>query len=664
MARLSILVLLLAAASASAQPAKQPGLRLMGMTAEELDATPPASPNPFLAFLAPGVEPDYQYWTAKTAFEGVRRARTRALRGLRATPQTTYRERERAVFNRNDDDPERLPPEQFGSASAEPIVEILGTLETPAVTPTRLAVALEDGAAGAIMPTRITVAPGTGTVASARIGDGPFATTSGDVDVFEIVVSEPDTYIEIAARTPSLGLDPVMALYGPYGEWVFSADDSDGSLEPVHARVIETPGTYRLFVWGFGTDGLSDRTDAGSGSGVGSTGPYELTVSTAAPDVDAYAVELSAGDVLAVATSTPVADVAIFGPDGSLRMRSQTDISGLYPDDGPLLSPAEMGGVTGGISAATIAPTAGTYTIAVTGEGAYRMVVQGARPGHERPGGQAVQTIYVEVGGGTYYPSRELSGTRDTTQLTPLRAFLPRWGLTAADENAVVDAVLETLGRVLRNDLRALPGMGTLDLRILNDRDHDDPGPGVNRLILAGTQPEIGAEGFLGQASTVDVGNFRQDDVAYILLDLMSDPAAETGSSSINQFAVDSTRTKVELVGLGLGTVAAHEAGHFFGLHHTDNANRTRNVQDAGGADLAMSFDIGTDRVFGAGDGRGVGFRPDELFRTHAFSGIQRSPEALAYGLHSTGRSPSSATDDLLRENRFSVAASGMLPSK
>lgn len=660
MARLPILALLLATATASAQPAKGDGLRFMGMTAQALDATEPTSANPFLAFLTPDTEPDFEYWTTKTAFDGALRARTRTLRGFRSSPQSTYRERERAVFNRNDgpDRAETIPAEQFGRAATEPIVEITGTFEPALSAPTRLAATAEDDPSGRIVPFAVTAERGTETIVSGRLGDGPFANTTGDVDVFDITIPQA-AYVEIAVRTGSTsGLnDPVMRLFGPRGEWVLSADDEE-DYDPVAGRVFTTPGTYRLFVWGYGTQGLTDWADAGSGNVGGAGGAYELHVSVPSPDIDSYAVELAAGDVLGAVAGEPVVDMVISGPDGSVRMRSQTDITGSYPDDGPLLSPGEAGVTAGGIAAATVAPVAGTYTVSVVGEGAYTLTVQSARPGHERAGGQAVQTIYVEFDGGVYHPGRELADTRDTTSLSPLRAFLPRWGLAASDEDAVIDEILRTLRRTLRDDLRALPGMGRLDLRILNDRDHSDPGPDVNRLVIAGTSEEIGDDGFLGQASTVDVGNFRQDDVAYVVLDEMSDPRAVAGSSSLNQFAVDSTRTKAELVGLGVGTVAAHEAGHFFGLHHTENENAVHNVQDAGGSDLAPRFDIGADRVFGPGDGRGVRFVSDDLYRSHAFEGVQQAPEALALGLYSAaGVSASTETDDFLRAEGFGIAA-------
>ena len=653
------------ASGALAQPAKGGGLRAHGFSEAELAAITPTSPNPFLAFLAAGVEPDVEYWTAKTAIEGARRARSRAARGFRSAPSATYRERERAVFNRNDGAAEPIPPEAFGDAADEPIVRIAGVFETRApAQAVRQTVTTEDYATGALAPWSIRLGADNeeaSTVATARIGDGSFGATSGDVDVYDLVVPTAGTYASIEVRTPASDLDPVMALYGPDGQFLLVADDVGDVRDPSAGFFFEAPGTYRLYVWGWTSGvrapGLRLMADASTGYGVGSTGAYELAVESTTPDTDAYSVELKAGDVLAVATAYPTEDVAIFGPDGKLLMRSRDDISGLYPEDGPLLSPAELGAYYGGISVAAVATRPGTYTIEARGQGEYAMVIQGARPGHERPGARGVETIFVDFDGGTYYPSRDIEGTADTTYLSPLRDFLPRWGLAAADESAVVDAFMSTLRRVLRDALRQdVPGMAGLDVVLLNSRDHADPGPGVNRLVVAGTAEQIGAEGFIGQASSVDVGNFRQDDIAYVLLDGRSAPPDDP--NSINQFTVAAPRTKAELVGHSMAAVAAHEAGHFFGLHHTENDNDVRNIQDAGPGTMWHSLDIGSDGVFGPGDGGDVRFRDDAYYRFHPFSGTLNAADALAYSLHTAEPAASGGTaSGGLAAERFSPAA-------
>ena len=653
------------ASGALAQPAKGGGLRAHGFSEAELAAITPTSPNPFLAFLAAGVEPDVEYWTAKTAIEGARRARSRAARGFRSAPSATYRERERAVFNRNDGAAEPIPPEAFGDAADEPIVRIAGVFETRApAQAVRQTVTTEDYATGALAPWSIRLGADNeeaSTVATARIGDGSFGATSGDVDVYDLVVPTAGTYASIEVRTPASDLDPVMALYGPDGQFLLVADDVGDVRDPSAGFFFEAPGTYRLYVWGWTSGvrapGLRLMADASTGYGVGSTGAYELLVESTTPDTDAYSVELKAGDVLAVATAYPTEDVAIFGPDGKLLMRSRDDISGLYPEDGPLLSPAELGAYYGGVSVAAVATRPGTYTIEARGQGEYAMVIQGARPGHERPGARGVETIFVDFDGGTYYPSRDIEGTADTTYLSPLRDFLPRWGLTAADESAVVDAFMSTLRRVLRDDLRQdVPGMAGLDIVLLNSRDHADPGPGVNRLVVAGTAEQIGAEGFIGQASSVDVGNFRQNDIAYVLLDGRSAPP--DNPNSINQFTVAAPRTKAELVGHSMAAVAAHEAGHFFGLHHTENDNDVRNIQDAGPGTMWHGLDIGEDGVFGPGDGDDVRFRDDAYYRFHPFSGTLNAAAALAHSLHTAEPAASGGTASSgLAAERFSPAA-------
>ena len=96
---------------------------------------------------------------------------------------------------------------------------------------------------------------------------------------------------------------------------------------------------------------------------------------------------------------------------------------------------------------------------------------------------------------------------------------------------------------------------------------------------------------------------------------------------------VDSTRTKAELIGIGVGFTAAHEGGHFFGLHHTHHDNDVPNIMDEGGGSLSLSYDIGLDGVFGPGDGDGVRFREDVFQAYYPFSGVQQTPSALALSL-------------------------------
>ena len=302
-------------ASASAQPAKGGPFRALGYTAEDLAATVPTSANPYTALLRPGVTPDLGYWTAKTQVEGRARGRGRALRGLRALPTARVRERERGRFNPNDD-PASAQPLAGLRAETEPLVEITGTLEpVPPTIAANVATERDEGetANGAINAWWLAFDASNGDFAvaaiGARIGDGTFGATSGDVDAFDFKVEQPNTYLRLAVQTPESDLDPVMALYGPEGYPILFNDDAYPGTDSGGGIFLAQPGTYRLYVWGF-TPGeppvpaLRDQFDPASGFGVGSTGAYVLRVEALRPDEDHYAVHLRAGDVLAAATAS------------------------------------------------------------------------------------------------------------------------------------------------------------------------------------------------------------------------------------------------------------------------------------------------------------------------------------------------------------------------
>ena len=631
--------------AAAAQPAKGGPFRAFGLSAADLDAAEPTSANPYTALLRPGAEPDLAYWTAKTQVESRARGQRRALRGLRAAPTARVRERERGRFSGNDT-PDTAEPLAGLRAEDEPLVEITGTLEpVPESSASAIETDRDEGetASGAPDPWVLLLREREGDNAAlaiaGEIGDGTYGATSGDVDVFTIRVEQPRSYLRLAVETPESDLDPVMALYGPEGYPILVNDDGFLTTDSEGAIFLAQPGAYTLYVWGFadGTapPGLRNRRDAGSGTGVGSTGAYTVRVEALRPDEDHYAVHLNAGDVLAAATASgTVTDLSVYDPDGTLRMLSRVDYSSLYADDSPLLSPSELGRTGNGITAAIVAPVSGTYAVAARGEGDYALSVQVLPPGPRRAPTGGPEQIFVDFDGGTYSPLADLGEGAAEATLSPLAAFLPRWYLAAEDEDAVIDAILARLQMHLRDALREdVAGMGDFEVELLNSRDHDDPGreSGVARIVIGGSEAEIGIPDIYGQASSVDIGNYRRDDIAYVLLDAYSDPAASP--ASLNQFGVDSTRSKVDLVAIGVGFTAAHEAGHFFGLHHTDNGNPVPNIMDQGGGDIAFSYDLGRDGVFGPGDGARVRFRHDHFQSYYPFAGVQPTPDALALSL-------------------------------
>jgi hypothetical protein len=91
----------------------------------------------------------------------------------------------------------------------------------------------------------------------------------------------------------------------------------------------------------------------------------------------------------------------------------------------------------------------------------------------------------------------------------------------------------------------------------------------------------------------------------------------------------------VDLVGVGLGNIVAHEAGHFFGSWHTETFNDVASIMDAGG-NLAGTVGVGPDATFGTADDVDVDLVVDVFFSFEGFSGSQDTTNRTAFGL-STG---------------------------
>jgi hypothetical protein len=99
-------------------------------------------------------------------------------------------------------------------------------------------------------------------------------------------------------------------------------------------------------------------------------------------------------------------------------------------------SPLPFGGLA---SASYVIPQDGTYYTAVSqGLGEYVLELQVYRPILESESVGAQQVIFLDFDGETLDAS--IFGVQQTARLSPMRDFLDNWGLTAADENAVIDA--------------------------------------------------------------------------------------------------------------------------------------------------------------------------------------------------------------------------------
>ncbi|MHC4550414.1 MAG: hypothetical protein ACYTEZ_16725 [Planctomycetota bacterium] len=376
-------------------------------------------------------------------------------------------------------------------------------------------------------------------------------------------------------------------------------------------------------------------------------------------DVDRYELELAAGDVVGVViTDTSGLDPALCleDPVGALLIGNDEDrgIGARLPPESPL--PRAKGESGDDAALYVVVDRAGIYTLEALGEqgttGRYRLDIVVARPGLEaRPVGTR-QILFVDFDGAevaTQIGHFANFGGAGKKTLSPLADFLHLWGLTAADEDAVIDAALETIEEKLSTDVRARGGNGDFaltgtpgefDIEIRNSRDHADTfgtDPLVARLVIGGTQAESGIA-WHALTEWLDPGNFSTSDTSLVHLDQLTGMIPTPGALNrdLNQFAVATGRTKAELVGRALGIIGAHKVGHSFGCYHTD-LNPVFDIMDR---NTPYGFDApgaGPDGIFGTADDVDFAFGVDAYDVIGPFRGVHDTLDTIAFGL-ATGR--------------------------
>ena len=137
--------------------------------------------------------------------------------------------------------------------------------------------------------------------------------------------------------------------------------------------------------------------------------------------------------------------------------------------------------------------------------------------------------------------------------------------------------------------------------------------------------------GTIGIAQSIDVGNFDTEETAFILLDLLSDPNP-LNPNSLNSFPISPHSSIIRLIGVGVGEIAAHEAGHYLGNWHTDQFNLQPNIMDQGGNLAFTIIGIGDDGIFGTRDDVDVMFGRDVFVPTEGFTGIEDTLNSIAFG--------------------------------
>jgi hypothetical protein len=588
----------------------------------------PSGPNPYLALVPDPSAVDYAGWDryleAKSQARAVRMVKQQAQRQVQralAQPILVDEDEPDGIRGGNDSPATAQPIPGFGTRNQDNFrARILGNLSPEPVSVRAIPASTEDD--GSIPLARDTGIPATDDAVSTTgtIGDGPHGSAgsdSGDFDVYALDAVPGET-ITVDVDTPTGPLDSMLILYNAAGEIVAFNDDFDG-LDSLLSYPVTEAGTYYVFVSGFAAL-PTDPFDSGSGDGAGSEGPYGVTISAAEFDLDYYAVRLRKGDVLGTSVEGNASMLTLVDPNGVNVHGSPQDASALYPLESPL-----PGG--GNAVSEHVADETGWHYIGVSnGDGSYDVTVEAYRPGLE--GKRPVQTLFLDFDGARV--NTAIWGGPGVVQLSPLRAFLGRWGLTNADLNPLINRVVAEVRENIEADLAASGLNQRFRVRITNSRDHADTfgDPNVSRIIIGGTIDESGVD-TIGIAESIDPGNYGTEETALVLLDLVSDPAGP--SYSFNTY-LTSGGNKLRFIGQALGNVTSHEGGHYFGSWHVDQFNDVLNLMDQGG-NFPLLYGVGPDGVGGTADDPDVDFGEDEFNPGEGFTGIEDTLTRTEFGL-------------------------------
>jgi Ca2+-binding RTX toxin-like protein len=526
----------------------------------------------------------------------------------------------------------------------------------------------DDGSIPLARPSGIPAGPlGGKAYVSGVIGDGPYGsagTGSGDFDFYSVAAQAGQTIIaDLDGPDPlggDAGLDSIIAVYSSAGQELSLIDDDGQSFNSLMSFVVPTTGTYYVMVAGFRNGGFNypdmlprNPFDSSSGQGVGVEGAYTLTIQVNS-DFDYYSFDVAAGDVFGANVLGNVHQLRLLKPDGTLLQISSNPV-----DPYPASSPLPVGGT---VSLADVISTPGRYAVAVsTGVGPYTLQLRDFRPGLEQQPVGSHQILYLDFSGQGFAPQDALGAAfPDAGPLSPLASFLPNWGLTAADENSVIDAISAQVVQDLAHDVSGVVGhglngdytvtgrAGDFQIEILNSRDN--PGvygqPNVSRVIVGGTLAELGdPDGdFVGLSPTIDVGNFATAETAIVVLDTFSDttnplqdPAhGHPFGDYLGAIPRAPGVSMTDVLGTFIGNVVSHEAGHFFGNWHTDPAQV--NIMDGGGLRHQIEEAVGPDQVFGTADDLHFHFGQSNYSPFESYpGGLEDTLNDIAFGL-STGR--------------------------
>ncbi|WP_433383325.1 PPC domain-containing protein [Actinoplanes sp. CA-142083] len=597
----------------------------------------PKGPNPFLAEVADASKVDFSGWSnymkAQAKAKAASRLKAQGVTTKAAAPAVVVDEDEiDGTYGGNDTPANAQRVTGFGTGAAQfSKIRVLGSLDNEAISTPAVPSPAEDNGSIPLAGDTGIGAIRNGAVIDSQIGDGPHGRQTGDgsndFDFYKVTAPAGKT-LQFKTATPTGPLDTVLLLFAPDGTLLAANDDFGTALDSQITYDVTAAGTFYLAVAAY--SGLpADPFDSGSGGGIGDTsppteGPYTLTLTSFSVDKDFFAIKLRPGDVLGASVKGSPTYLTVYDTVPREVHGSEQDASFIYPLASPL---------PGGGNAVTdyVATKAGWHYVGVSsGAGAYDITVEAYRPPLQ--GATPVQTLYLDFDGERV--NTGIFGGAGQRDLSPFAAFLASWGLTRADEDALIDAVTAGVTENIKKDLQASGLNAKFKLKIKNSKDDADPWgqANVSRIVVGGTIDESGVD-TIGIAQSIDPGNFETEETALVLLDVLSAPAGDS-EASLNTYLTPASN-RIAFLGQALSNVISHEAGHFFGDFHTDNEDALPNLMDAGGTGFATLFGVGPDGVGGTADDVDVDFGDSAFLPSEGFVGTEDTLGRIVFGVTS-----------------------------
>ncbi|MEM6381039.1 MAG: calcium-binding protein [Pseudomonadota bacterium] len=522
-------------------------------------------------------------------------------------------------------------------------VRINGSIVTVGLPNQPRQISSSDASNSANNATNTTILPGTSDAVFANNVLAPFSFGVGDIQLFEISELYFGQQVRLTAFSQETALR--VAIHDSFGQGLAVGGNVSPQF-PANPALIEVGNTnfnqnFFFAVAGAQTTTTNNIFDPSTNFLTdlnpifSQAGPIQTLIEVLSPDYDFYTVDASAGQVIGFQTNLPGAIIQVFDPNGQLLFgQAATDefgepvgnLSNVYSPVSPL-----PGDANSTVASGFIATQSGTYTVGIMSpqDNNYTLDLTVAeRAIIDQPVG-TTQVFFLDFNGA---PGSLLSGLPNAgpQNFSPLSDFLPGFGISANQENALINAIIARFTQLIRDNIAAVSENGNFAVSgtpgefavtILNSRDHPDQtnNPNVSSIVIGGTRNQAGVptnaqDPVRWLSETIDIGNFDLGDDAIVPLDAFAAPAG-TDVDSIQSLSRASNVTQIQIVAEVIAQSAAAAAGQLLGNLTTSNqlGGSPIATQDQRGLPLQAQIGSGPDDVFGTADDTPIGFLPDRL---------------------------------------------------